>query len=189
MTKLPYALLDKGSLLVASPDINGGIFSRSVVLVCEHSPNGSFGLILNKILEIDSPEEIFPLDHFDESKVRFCMGGPLQANQIMLLHTSPDSANSSIEICPSVFLGGDFSFAGEKEGRTRDDKMLLCFGYSGWQGGQLEKEFLERLWFLAPSSQEIIFTDAPERMWSDVLQNLGGRFASLSTIPENLLLN
>ena len=76
MTKHPYAVLEKGSLLIASPDVNGGIFSRSVILVCEHSPNGSFGLILNKTLEMDSPEEIFTLNHFDESRVRFFMGGP-----------------------------------------------------------------------------------------------------------------
>ena len=189
MTKLPYAVLEKGSLLIASPDVNGGIFSRSVILVCEHSPNGSFGLILNKTLEMDSPEEIFTLNHFDESRVRFCMGGPLQANQIMILHSSLDSEHPSIEICPSVFLGGNFSFVQEGEGKSPDGKVLLCFGYSGWQAGQLEKEFLEGLWFLSPASQEFVFSEHPEKLWSEVLQNLVGRFASLSTVPENLLLN
>ena len=108
----------------------------------------------------------------------------------MLLHSSSsEDANSSIEICPSVFLGGDFSFIQEGEIKSNDEKMLFCFGYSGWQAGQLEKEFLEGLWFLAPASQEIVFTARPDKLWSDVLQNLGGRFASMSTVPENLLLN
>lgn len=67
--------------------------------------------------------------------------------------------------------------------------MYLCFGYSGWQAGQLEREFLDGNWFLAPASYDYVFTDDPENLWSQILKDLGGRYASLATVPENLFLN
>lgn len=53
MHKVPYAKLEKGTLLVASPEVEEGFFSRAVILVCEHSPNGSFGLAINKPLHVE----------------------------------------------------------------------------------------------------------------------------------------
>ena len=42
----------KGHLLVAEPSIIGDVsFNRSVVLLADHSDNGSVGFILNKILD------------------------------------------------------------------------------------------------------------------------------------------
>ena len=58
----PYSELKKGTFLVASPDIEGGIFYRSVVLLCDHSPVGSFGLIVNKPLHIQLEEDFFGLE-------------------------------------------------------------------------------------------------------------------------------
>ncbi len=58
MKNIPYSELKKGTFLVASPDIQGGIFYRSVVLLCDHSPVGSFGLIVNKPLDIELEETL-----------------------------------------------------------------------------------------------------------------------------------
>ena len=123
---VPYALLENGTLLVASPDLDQGVFMRSVVLVCEHSPNGSFGLILNKTLSLEISEEVLSLSPSNEH-IRFCMGGPLQANQMMILHSDSDLLDQSLEVCPSVYLGGDLSFL---QGESTNP-VNLCFGYSG----------------------------------------------------------
>ena len=51
-----------GELLV----VEAGIYFRSVVIICEHTSSGSFGLIINKPLEIELPEELVNIDviHF-----------------------------------------------------------------------------------------------------------------------------
>ena len=64
MEPVPYTQLNKGSLLVASPDMEAGIYFRAVVIVCEHSSAGSFGLIINKALEVELPEEIINVKQF-----------------------------------------------------------------------------------------------------------------------------
>ncbi len=58
MESVPYTQITKGSFLLASPDIDEGIHFRSVVIICEHSTAGSFGLIVNKSLEVELPPEV-----------------------------------------------------------------------------------------------------------------------------------
>lgn len=189
MAKVPYAVLEKGTVLLASPDVDQGIFSRSVILLCEHSANGSFGLILNKPLEMALSDDLLGVEKVANDRIRCCMGGPLQANQMMLLHSCADNSEHSLEICPSVYLGGDLSFLQEAASDSSGSRVVLCFGYSGWQGGQLEREFFDGHWFLAPGQYAYVFPEDPENLWHRVLLDLGGKYASLSTVPENLFLN
>ena len=39
-------------------DVESGIFFRGVILVCEHNPNGSFGLVVNKALDLELPARL-----------------------------------------------------------------------------------------------------------------------------------
>ena len=63
MEDLPYSNIEKGTLLISTPEIDTGLFFRSVILVCEHTPEGSFGLVINKNLEhrdiLDAVETAF----------------------------------------------------------------------------------------------------------------------------------
>lgn len=189
MSKVPYALLEKGTLLVASPDMEQGVFFRSVILLCEHNFTGSFGLILNKILSFDVSDDVFSPSKTVNESVRFCMGGPVHANQMMLLHSSDNPQAQALEICKGVYLGGDVPFLQESMADSEGPSLLLCFGYSGWQAGQLEREFLDGSWLLSRSSSEYVFQTESTDLWSNILRDLGGKYASLSTVPEDIFVN
>lgn len=189
MDSLPYSHLEKGTFLIATPDVETGAFARSVLLLCEHSPTGSFGIVINKPLELELPEEIITLDELSQARVGIRAGGPVQTNQMMLVHTSDKIRNQTIEICPEVFLGGDLQFLQEAIVEADGPHIMLCFGYSGWHAGQLEREFLDGGWFLYPASREHLFETPPEKLWQTLLREMGGRYASLSMIPEDLSLN
>ena len=186
---MPYSQIQKGTFLIATPDIESGIFFRSVVLVCEHSANGSFGLVINKSLDLDLPEEVINLHNLANPHVGVRAGGPVQTNQMMLLHTSDAIPQQSLQICDGVYLGGDLQFLQEAITDESGPEIYLCFGYAGWGAGQLEREFLDGSWFLYPSSQRHIFHIAAEKIWQQLLKEMGGKFASLSMIPEDLSVN
>lgn len=38
----------KGKLLLDGGKLGGSVFHRSVVLICQHDPQGAFGLVLNR---------------------------------------------------------------------------------------------------------------------------------------------
>ena len=181
--------LTKGILLVASPEIDIGLFFRSVILLCEHSPSGSFGLILNKPLTIDIPEELVEMDSIKQANLQLRAGGPMQTNQMMLLHSSPVIPEQTLEICENVYLGGDLQFLQSAIRETTDSPILLCFGYCGWGPGFLEREFVDGIWFPFQATYRHIFEINPENLWQTVLRDMGGKYASLSMIPEDLSLN
>ncbi|MCB1109808.1 MAG: YqgE/AlgH family protein [Chlamydiia bacterium] len=185
MRNVPYSDLKKGTFLIASPDIEGGIFYRSVVLLCDHSPMGSFGLIVNKPLEIEVEEDFLG---FGEEPVEMRAGGPNQPNQIMLLQNQGYDDETSLEICPGIYLNGDVAMLHEKE-EVSSPQTLVCFGYGGWASGVLEREFLNGAWFLCPAQSAHVFETPPERLWQTLLREMGGKYKTLSLMPEDLDLN
>lgn len=189
MENIPYSQIEKGTFLIASPDIESGLFFRGVILICEHNPNGSFGLVINKPLDLELPSEIVNLEHMSNEHVSIRAGGPMQTNQMMLLHNSSAIPQQTLKICDGVFLGGDLQFLQEALSQEEGPFLHLCFGYAGWGGGQLEREFLDGNWFLWPANQSHIFGSPPDKLWSNLLREMGGRYASLSMIPEDLSLN
>lgn len=189
MESIPYSHLEKGTFLIATPDVESGIFFRSVLLLCEHSTSGSFGIIINKSLELELPEEIMTIEQLHNPHLSIRAGGPIQTNQMMLIHSYPQLPEQTIEICKDVYLGGDLQFLQEAISDPEGPHILLCFGYAGWQAGQLEREFLDGGWFLHPASSHHIFEVPPEKLWQTLLKEMGGRYATLSMIPEDLSLN
>lgn len=189
MEKLPCSHIEKGVFLVSTPEIETGLFFRSVVLVCEHTPQGSFGLVINKKLEIELPEEILDIKESKNPNIGIRAAGPVQTNQMMLLHTLEKSEIQTLPICPGVFLGGDLNFLQELAENSQNPFCYLCFGYAGWGAGQLEREFLEGSWLLAHSTKELIFDVPPEKLWQTLLRQMGGKWSTLSMIPDDLTLN
>lgn len=189
MSNIPYSQLVKGTLLVASPDQEQGVFSRSVVLLCDHSSIGSFGLIINKSLDIELPDDILDPGETVNPHIQMRGGGPMQPNQMMLLHSSSDLGPQAINICHGVFLGGDLQFLQHASTLVNGPTLLLCFGYGGWGAGILEREFLDGYWFLHPATNKYIFETPPEKIWQTILRDMGGKYQALSMIPEDLSLN
>jgi putative transcriptional regulator len=189
MENIPYAQIQRGTFLIATPDIENGIFFRGVILVCEHNPNGSFGLLLNKSLTLELPEEILHAEIIENTHIGIRAGGPVQTNQMMLLHNSDKIPHQTLKICEDVYLGGDLQFLQEALSEEQGPNILLCFGYAGWSAGQLEREFLDGHWYLTPASAEHIFDTPADKLWQTLLRSMGGKYATISMIPEDLSVN
>lgn len=180
----------KGFFLIASPEIDSGIFFRSVVLLCEHNTTGSLGLVINKSLDVNLPGELLDMREILNPEIVVCASGPVQTNQLMLLHNhKPDNEDSTLKICQDTYLGGDLEFLQQAASNPEGPSIKLCFGYSGWAAGQLEKEIINGQWFLHPACAKHIFKTPCEKLWRALLLEMGGRYSMLSMIPDNLALN
>jgi putative transcriptional regulator len=186
---LPTTQIQKGTFLIASPEIDSGLFFRGVILLCEHNPSGSFGILINKTLDLELPEEILSMGDIANPHIEIRAGGPVQTNQMMLLHTHDESANESLIISDGVYLGGDLQFLQEMMGQEEGPHIHLCFGYAGWTPGQLEREFLDGSWYMYPATKKHIFEIPPEKLWQELLLEMGGKYASMSMIPDDLSIN
>jgi len=181
--------VQKGCFLIASPEIESNLFFRGVLLICEHNASGSFAILINKPLELDLPEEIVNLRSAQNKNIGLRAGGPVQTNQMMLLHSSPTEQQQLLTVTENLYLGGDLQFLHELLNDESSPYVYLCFGYSGWAAGQLEREFLDGSWYLYPATTELLFHTPPEQLWRKLLRLMGGRHATLSTIPDDVTVN
>ena len=67
--------------LIAMPGLEDGLFSKSVVYLCDHSPRGALGLIINKPSEINLADLFGKVDlslqRADLADQVVLQGGPL----------------------------------------------------------------------------------------------------------------
>jgi putative transcriptional regulator len=180
--------LSQGILLLSDPFLKDPNFIRSVVLVCEHNPEGAFGLMLNRKIHFvlgDLVEQAMGID------VPVFEGGPVQPTALHFIHRKGNLIPNSVEIARDIFWGGDFDVTLEllRSGKLGAGDIRFFVGYSGWSAGQLEEELEEKSWILAQARTSIIF-DAPEdQIWARSLHTLGGEYAQMSNYPIDPQLN
>ena len=115
-----------GILLIADPFLKDPNFLRTVVFLCEHNEDGSFGFVLNRKYENTLDELIPDLEGF---KLPVFYGGPVQMDTIHFLHQCPDEIPGGEEVMKGVFWGGDFSKTVEliQNGKLDEKKNPLFY--------------------------------------------------------------
>ena len=98
--------IEKGSLLIATPNVTDPLYKQSVVLICEYTNYGSFGLILNKPYEPEEKQTVIEIDEILHLKNSLRIGGSMQQNQLMLLHASNKHRDQTLKVTDGVYLGG-----------------------------------------------------------------------------------
>src|SRR6195952_1816847 len=100
--------LAPGILLIADPFLKDPHFKRSVVFLCEHQDEGSFGFVLNRPYDYTLDELITGVE---DIKVPVYCGGPVQMNTIHFLHQYPTSIPGGFKVVDGIYWGGDFETA------------------------------------------------------------------------------
>lgn len=178
----------KGRLLIAEPFMADPYFKRSVVLICEHNNEGTFGLILNRFVDMKLEDLLEGTPPFD-SKVG--IGGPVDASNLFYIHTLGDELEESEEIVAGLYIGGNFEQLKVLilSGAIEDHEIRFFVGYSGWDADQLHYELVDEAWYVSEiNGLPLLNTDA-ENLWSLALKSMGGAFANLVNFPVDPNLN
>jgi len=178
----------RGILLIADPFLKDPNFLRTVVFLCEHKEEGSFGFVLNRQYENTLDELIPELEGF---KLPVYYGGPVQVDSIHFLHQYPDEIPGGEEVVKGVYWGGDFDAAVSliKKELIDPDKIRFFIGYSGWSEGQLDSEMTEKTWLTVKATRKLIFTKNILETWKDSLKHLGGDYKMMANFPIDPQLN
>lgn len=179
---------EKGRLLISEPFLPDPNFERTVVLLCEHNEEGSFGFVLNKPSILKVNEIMEDINVFDNIVY---VGGPVQQDTLHFIHRNGTLA-SAIEIVDHVYWGGDFesllTLFDTKQIASADVRFFL--GYSGWGPGQLDAELEQDSWIVCDYvTDQLLFETDPQVMWRKALENMGGRFSVYSNYPTDPRLN
>ncbi|WP_022834349.1 YqgE/AlgH family protein [Salisaeta longa] len=182
------AALAPGTLLLAAPVLQDPNFRRTVVLLCEHNPNGTFGLTLNRPLDATLSDVI---EGFFVNDPTIYLGGPVQRDTLHYVHRRAEAIPDGIPLTDTVHWGGDFEAVQAEiqrdDAATEDLRFFL--GYAGWSPGQLASELEEHAWVVVPEAADLIFETPPDRLWSAAMRRKGGEHALWANFPDNPRMN
>lgn len=175
----------KGHLLIAEPSIIGDVsFNRSVVLLADHTDDGSIGFIMNK------PLEYYLSDLVPEIKTEFKIynGGPVEQDNLYFIHKIPNLIPNSVEISSGIYWGGDFAVVSEliTKNYITPNEIRFFLGYSGWDAKQLNQELQANSWVIVENNHKRnIIGKSDNTFWKEKMIELGGDYLLWSNAPEN----
>ena len=170
-------------LLLSMPQMADPNFAQTVVLLCDYTERGAFGLVVNRqmdepawtMVKTEPPVKIDP-------EVRLWIGGPVDPQRTWVLtadaHGSDDEQR---EICPGVVLSVSHQLTLQLLQAPPSNRARVFVGYAGWAPGQLDQEIAASAWLTLDVDADLIFSVPPELMWETALRRLGTDPAKLQT--------
>ncbi len=167
----------KGQFLIAMPELADPNFSRTVTLICEHTPEGAFGLVINRPHALVVLEQVFKEFNMGVNqkiaKSPIYIGGPVQIEEVYILHGPPFEWRGTLQVTPSLAITNTMDLLEALAVGTGPLRARMMLGCAGWGPGQLEQEIKENSWLTQDASDHIVFNVNTEDCWEEALKSLG----------------
>jgi putative transcriptional regulator len=190
----------KGRLLVATPVVGDPDFTRAVVLVLDHGPEGALGVLLNRPTDLAVLDPMPAWDDLAADPAVVFLGGPVDQGAAIGLArrglVAPPAAAAGSGADGEVggwseVLGdiGTFDLNRSPLDDAAIEEVRIFVGYAGWGPGQLEDELALDAWITVDAHPTDVLSDEPDQLWSRVLHRQGGHLTVLSYLPADPSLN
>ncbi|MFZ5439429.1 MAG: YqgE/AlgH family protein [Myxococcota bacterium] len=160
--------------LIATPQLMDTNFQQAVVLMIEHSAEGSMGLVINRTAPLTfahlAKSQEIPVAASREHEALF-QGGPVEPYRGFVLHDS-ERVEERHEVLPGLFLSVT-SDALEPLLLDEQAHLRFCLGYAGWGAGQIEFEMKQGSWLFTEASRQAVLFDDPSKVWEQVIKGMG----------------
>jgi len=175
----------KGKLLVAAPDMKDPRFAKAVIYMCDHNAEHAMGLVINKtkgaLNLADMLEQIGIDGTVQVANSPVLEGGPVDIDRGFVLHTPDYTATSSLILSTSLRLTATKDILESLVIKDKaPQKAVLAIGYSGWSGGQVEREIQQNSWFIVEADEALIYDTDMDGKWNKALESLGVKPERLS---------
>ncbi len=161
MSSIPFENF-KSHFLIAMPNMADPSFADTLTLICEHSPQGALGIIINRptdllVGEIFKQVGITDTSELQHSSQAVYSGGPVSKERGFVLNSGEREWESSMVICEGIQLATSRDILLAMADERGPQHSLVALGYAGWAAGQLENEITQNTWLTCEAKPEIIF--------------------------------
>ncbi|NKB81410.1 MAG: YqgE/AlgH family protein [Nitrospirales bacterium] len=183
-------VLGKGIFLVATPGLRDPNFRQTVILLCEHGPEGALGVVVNRPTEISITEVLPKIPVLEGQAHVVYSGGPVQRNHLLIVYCAMEEPEDTHHVFDGVYVGGN-TLALEQilKAPTPTDQFKAFIGYSGWAPGQLENEMETGSWVMVPADTVSMFEGEQTRLWANILRSLDPSYDMYADMPLDPNLN
>jgi putative transcriptional regulator len=162
------------TLLLSMPQLVDPNFVRTVVLLCEHAPEGAFGLVLNRPTTVTAASVVRLEPPIAEGGgLTLWMGGPVEPQRGWILLGDQAEASDARRIAEGVYLSASPVLLRRVLEERPVPRARVLAGYAGWGPGQLDNELAESSWLIAEVQPDLIFDVDPDVMWETAIRRLG----------------
>jgi putative transcriptional regulator len=186
MSEDPATINLTNHFLIAMPGLQDPLFARSVVYLCEHSPRGALGLVINKPCDIDLKglfdKVDLPLNRPDLQNALVFFGGPVQTERGFVLHEATFASHDKPEqpvYASTMVIPGGLEMTTSRDvleaiaSGSGPRQVLISLGYSAWGEGQLESELGDNSWLTVEADARLIFETPVAQRYAQALKLLG----------------
>jgi putative transcriptional regulator len=163
------------ALLVSMPQLTDPNFAKSVVLLCEHAPEGAFGLVVNRPSEISAAAAVHthpPLDVPND--LPLLIGGPVEPQRGWILTAQQPEGVEHQGLGAGLYLSASpVLLRRALTARPMPNRTIVLAGYAGWGPRQLDAELAESAWLIAPVDLDLIFEIPSNASWEMAIRRLG----------------
>jgi len=167
----------KGQFLIAMPGLVDPNFHHTVSFLCEHTSDGAVGIGLNRVHDTLRLKNIFSelqlevISEIGSQPVH--IGGPVNHNQIFILHGPPFEWEGSLQVSPGIAMSNTMDIFTALSKGEGPESFIVSLGCAGWGPGQLESELVQNAWLTSPAIAEIIFEIPLEKRWQEAVKRMG----------------
>jgi putative transcriptional regulator len=185
-------VVQSGSALIAAPGLRDPNFHRTVVLIIEHQPAGTVGVVLNRPSEVPVRDVLPSWSPLATVPRALYVGGPMQQRAALCVAALPAGVDAEhtegmIKVRGSLAL---VDLDADPELIAPRLRGLRVFaGYAGWSAGQLAAEINRGDWVVVPALPEDVLAPPGTDLWSRMLRRQGLPLALLATFPADPILN
>lgn len=163
------ARLRPGIFLYASPGIGDPRFVETVVLLLEHGPGGSAGVVVNQPSETQLRKVLPEVPEARRLEVPVYWGGPVEPGGVVVLLRNPRRTSGTTVVLPEVHRTTDLEMLRAALEDARPDRQVRVYsGYAGWSPGQLDEEVRRGAWVLDRAEADAVFAPDPASLWEKV---------------------
>lgn len=167
------------TLLLSMPQMQDENFERAVVLLCDHTADGAFGLILNRPTTTAAAEAVAfdpPLER--RNGPLLWMGGPVEPQRGWILLGEAVDEEAHTEVAPGLYLSTSIELL-RRVVQVTPPRARVLTGYAGWGPGQLDQELASSAWLTVDVDPVLIFDTPADAMWDQAIRRLGAGPGSL----------
>jgi putative transcriptional regulator len=166
--------------LMAMPGLADPNFSRTLTYLCEHSPDGAMGIVINRPADLVLGEILDQLSFGTEDvgiyQQPVYQGGPMQPERGFVIHDDNSLWDSTLAVTDGISITTSKDILEAIAQGRGPKRILMALGYAGWSAGQLEVELTDNSWLTGPADPEIIFTIPAEQRLTLAARRLGVDF-------------
>lgn len=168
--------LKPGVFLIATENLNGSSFEKTVIFITQYSDKGALGVAINRPSAFKLIDLVPDINSALFKQSAIFLGGPVHPKSIFFLKNTPGGPGVT-RVIDGVFAGGGSRALKDLLDKKQYAGTLRTYaGYSGWYPGQLETEVGRGDWKTIEADGSLVFSSDTSGLWQKLSSATQGQW-------------